>query len=308
MINVMIREVGLRDGLQMLPTVMTTADKLDWIFSEFACGVREFEASSFVSAKHVPQLSDAAEVCAHAVKMSGLTVSALAPNLRGAEFGIAAGVDKINFVISVSEEHNQANVRRSVEQSVSEFARVAELLKATKGHRPRLVAGLATSFGCTISGRVLEGDVRKLAISLVKLGADELIIADTVGYADPASIRSVFTSLRADLGNAIPIAAHLHDTRGLGLANALAALEGGVRAFDSSLGGLGGCPNSPGATGNVPTEDLVFMCESMGLRTGIDLPRLLQVRSKLKHQLPDAPFAGSIARAGLPKGWDRASH
>ena len=308
MIDVVIREVGLRDGLQILPTVMATAAKLDWIDREVGCGIAEIEASSFVSPGHVPQLADAAEVCAHAVGIAGLTVSALVPNLKGAERALAAGVDKLIFIVSVSEAHNQANVRQSVDSSVAEFERVAGLLRAAPAPRPKLVAGLVTSFGCTISGPVPEDDVSSLAARLVGLGADELLVADTVGYGAPGAIRSVFTALRADTPPAIPIAAHFHDTRGLGLANALAAYDVGVRSFDSSLGGLGGCPYAPGASGNVATEDLVFMFESMGLRTGIDLPELLRLRAEVERHLPAAPFAGSIARAGLPKGWTHAAH
>lgn len=305
--DIVIREVGLRDGLQILPVVMPTAAKLDWIAREVACGLAEIEASSFVSPKAVPQLADAAEVCAYALGFDALTVSALVPNLKGAERAVETGVAKLIFIVSVSEAHNIANVRKSVAESVDEFARVAAYLQSLAQPGPALVAGLVTSFGCTIAGRVPERDVHDLAARLVELGADELLVADTVGYGDPAGVRSVFSDLHTSFGSRVPIAAHFHDTRGLGLANSLAAYEAGVRSFDSSLGGLGGCPYAPGASGNVATEDLVFMFESMGLHTGFDLPALLALRAVIERRLPDAPFGGAIARAGLPKHWTAAT-
>ena len=307
MIDVVIREVGPRDGLQNLPTVMPTAAKLDWISREAACGVAEIEAASFVPPKLLPQFADAAEVCTHASALAGVIVSALVPNMKGAERAVLAGVDKLIFAISVSEQHNRANVRQSVAESLAEFERVTTLLRGNPGSRPRLIAGLVTSFGCTLAGPVPERDVRDLAERLVRLGADELLVADTVGYGDPAAVRTVFSALRGDFGEQVPLIAHFHDTRGMALANALAAYEAGVRTFDGALGGLGGCPYAPGASGNVASEDLVFMFESMGLKTGVDLPMLLDVRSQLERQLPDAPFAGSIARSGLPKGWTHAA-
>ncbi len=305
--DVAIREVGLRDGLQILPDVMPFAAKRDWISREAACGVNEIEVTSFVPPRLLPQFGDAAEICAHAGSIEGLAVSALVPNLRGAEHAISAGVDKIVFVVSVSEQHNRANVRQSVTDSTAEFGRLAALLSAATGRRPRLVAGLATSFGCSIAGDVAQADVRDLAARLIRLGADELLIADTVGYGNPAAVRTLFSSLFADFGEEFPMTAHLHDTRGLGLANAVAAHDAGVRAFDGALGGLGGCPHAPGASGNVATEDLVFAFESMGQRTGIDLMMLLQVRAELEHKLPGAPFTGAIARAGLPRNWTNAA-
>jgi hydroxymethylglutaryl-CoA lyase len=192
-------------------------------------------------------------------------------------------------------------VRRSTEEAIEEFARIAALLKTVdKAKRPALGVGLATSFGCTIQGRVDEGRVAEIAARLVEMGAEELALADTVGYGDPAQVKRLFRRVKPIVG-ARPLFAHFHNTRGLGLANVLAALEEGVRHFDASLGGLGGCPYAPGATGNVTMEDSVFMLEQMGFATGIDLGRLLQVRRAVEKDLPGVAFYGDVARAGLPK-------
>ena len=308
MVEVRVQEVGTRDGLQSVPGFMPTEMKKQWITDEFRAGVREIEVCSFVPVKLIPQFADAAEVVAHALTLDGLTVAALVPNLRGAQRGLELGVHKLNYVISVSESHNRANVRRSTEQSAADFEQIVGLVREHRagGAAPKIVGGLSTALGCSIEGRVPEENVRRLATRLAQAGADEIIIADTVGYADPASVRRLFSAVKRDLGDDLPITAHFHDTRGLGLANALAALDVGVRAFDASLGGLGGCPYAPGASGNIATEDLVFMLESMGLRTGVDLERRLEVRGRLREALADQPFHGAVARAGLPRGFARA--
>lgn len=306
-IDVTVREVGMRDGLQSIATIMPTAEKQRWCREELAAGVREIEVCSFVPPKLLPQFQDAVEICSYALGLAGLTVATLVPNLKGAERAIAAGVHKIGFPMSVSESHSRSNVRRSVHDSVAEFVRICELVRTVDpGRRPKVSGGLATAFGCTIEGPVAEARVVALAADLAKAGADEVVVADTVGYAAPTAIRRVFSAVRAALGR-LPVAAHFHDTRGLGLANVLAALEVGVRAFDASLGGFGGCPYAPGATGNIATEDLVFMLESMGLRTGVSLPRLLAVRAANAKALPGEAFHGAISVAGLPKGFVPAS-
>jgi hydroxymethylglutaryl-CoA lyase len=244
---------------------------------------------------------------AHALGIPGLTVAALIPNLKGAERGVAAGVHKLNFVMSVSESHNRANVRRSREESVEDFGRIAALLRTVPAERrPKLAGGLSTALGCTIEGKVSESEVTRYAAKLAELGADEIAVADTVGYADPASVRRVFKAVMVEVPG-VPVAAHFHDTRGQGIANALAALDTGVRRFDACLGGLGGCPYAPGATGNVDMEDLVFMLEGMGLRTGVDLERLIAVRGILERALPGVPLHGNVAKAGLPKGFRTAA-
>ncbi len=299
-IDVIVREVGLRDGLQIHPTFMPTERKLEWIRAEAAAGVSEIEVTSYVPAKLIPQFIDAEEVTVRAMEIPGLTVSALIPNLRGAERGLDLGVHKMNFVMSVSKTHNLKNVRREREESVADFKRIVERIRELpEGKRPKICAGLATALGCSYEGRVPVDDVVRYAVQLAEAGADEIAVPDTVGYADPAQVRKVFTAVIAALGK-LPVAAHFHDTRGTGLANVTAALECGVRRFDASLAGIGGCPFAPGATGNIVMDDLCFMLDSMGLRTGVDLEKLIAIRALVRETLPDIEMHGAIARAGLP--------
>ncbi|MCW3474039.1 hydroxymethylglutaryl-CoA lyase [Limobrevibacterium gyesilva] len=297
--HVVLREVGLRDGLQSLAQFMPTAAKCAWIAAEHAAGVNEIEVSSFVPPKLLPQFADAEQVVQYALTLPGLTVSALIPNLRGAERGLALGVHKLNYVLSASESHNRNNVRRSTQESVDDFARIVAAARGA-ANRPILCAGLATSFGCTIEGAVDEDRVRRLAGELAAAGADELVLADTVGYGDPAAVRRVFAAVKQEVGDMV-VGAHFHDTRGLGIANVQAALEMGVRHFDASLAGLGGCPFAPGATGNIVTEDTAFLCETLGYDTGIDIERLVRVRPILAANLQDTALLGNLAKAGLPK-------
>jgi hydroxymethylglutaryl-CoA lyase len=298
-IDVVVCEVGLRDGLQLVQEFFPTAEKLAWIEAEAAAGMPEIEVTSFVPAKIVPQFTDAEEVVTRALGISGLTVGALVPNLKGAERGFALGVHKLNFVLSVSRTHNLKNVRREREESVADFRRIVEMRNA-RGKQPMLVGGLSTALGCSYEGRVPVDDVRRFAAQLAEAGADEILVADTVGYGDPAQVRAVFKAVMAEVGP-LPVGAHFHDTRGTGLANVAAALDCGVRRFDASLAGLGGCPFAPGASGNIVMEDLCFMLDSMGLRTGIDLNRLIALRSILERNLVGTEMHGAIARAGLPK-------
>ncbi|MBV8120440.1 MAG: hydroxymethylglutaryl-CoA lyase [Alphaproteobacteria bacterium] len=298
-----VREVGMRDGLQSLAEIMPTEQKIAWLDAEHAAGVREIEVSSFVPPKLLPQLADAEAVVRHALSLPGLTVSALIPNLKGAERGLAIGVHEINFVLSVSEGHNRANVRRSTTESIEDFRRVVALCHtAPEDQRPRLTCGLATAFGCTIEGAVDEERVRRIAVEVAEAGADAIMLADTVGYGQPAAVERVFRRVMADVAP-LPVCGHFHDTRGLGLANVLAALNAGARSFDASLGGLGGCPYAPGATGNIVIEDLVFMLGAMGFDTGIDLDRLVEVRELVHQALPDVVQYGAIVKAGLPKNF-----
>ncbi len=306
-VDVIVREVGLRDGLQIHPTFMPTANKIAWIEAEAAAGVGEIEVTSYVPPKLIPQFTDAEEVTRRALAIPGLTVAALIPNSRGAERGLGLGVHKLNFVMSVSKTHNLKNVRREREESVADFRRIVELIKSQpQGRRPRIVGGLSTALGCSFEGRVPVADVVKYALLLAEAGADELVVADTVGYADPAQVRAVFKAVMAAVGT-LPVAAHFHDTRGTGLANVATALECGVRAFDASLAGLGGCPFAPGATGNIVMDDLCFMLDSMGLTTGVDLEKLLRVRDIVRAALPDIEMHGALARAGLPRNYVAAS-
>jgi hydroxymethylglutaryl-CoA lyase len=298
-----VREVGLRDGLQSIAEILPTEQKIAWLEAAHAAGLREIEVSSFVPPKLLPQLADAEAVVRHALAMPGLTVSALIPNLRGAERGLALGVHEMNFVLSVSESHNRANVRRTTAESIEDFRCVVALCHtAPTERRPRVACGLATAFGCTIEGAVDEERVRRIAVEAAEAGADAILLADTVGYGQPAAVERVFRRVIADV-TPLPVAGHFHDTRGLGLANVLAALNVGARAFDASLGGLGGCPYAPGATGNIVTEDLAFMLEAMGFETGIDIEQLLEVRELVHGFLPKVAQHGAIAKAGLPKNF-----
>ena len=305
-VDVIVREVGLRDGLQIHPTFMATDRKIAWIEAEAAAGVAEIEVTSYVPPKLIPQFTDAEEVTRHALTVAGLTVAALIPNSRGAERGLVLGVHKLNFVMSVSRTHNLKNVRREREESVADFRKIVEMVRALpEGRRPKVVGGLSTALGCSYEGRVPVADVVRYAVQLAEAGADEVMVADTVGYADPVQVRTVFKAVMAELG-ALPVSAHFHDTRGTGLANISAALDCGVRRFDASLAGLGGCPFAPGASGNIVMDDLCFMLDSMGLRTGVDLEKLLQVRSIVHAALPDIEMHGALARAGLPRNYVRA--
>jgi hydroxymethylglutaryl-CoA lyase len=299
--DVWICEVGPRDGLQIISEIMPTAVKLEWVTAEAAAGVPEIEVVSFVPPKLLPQFADSEEVAAAALKIPGLMVTALVPNLRGAERAFGTGVHKVNFVLSASESHNRENVRRTTAESLADFARIVELRNSRPEWRSIILCGgVSTAFGCTIEGAIDEDTVLKLAEGYAQAGVDKVSIADTVGYANPVQVKRMFTRLAERLGP-LPLTAHFHDTRGLGLANVYAAYEAGVRSFDASLAGMGGCPWAPGATGNIVTEDLTFLFESAGIRTGIDLDRLLHVREIVRTALPKIPLQGALAKAGLPK-------
>jgi len=284
----------------MVKTILPSARKLAWCRGALEAGIRDIEVTSFVPPKVVPQFTDAEDVTRGAMAMKGLRPSVLVPNLKGAERGFALDVPQINYVLSASEAHNLANVRRSTEESLADFARIAAVRDQRPGVRIALGGGIATAFGCTIAGAVSEARVVEIAAWLVEMGADEIIVADTVGYGDPGQVRRLMKAVVAAVGR-IPVACHFHDTRGLGLANVTAALEAGVRAFDASLAGLGGCPFAPGATGNIDTEDTVFLLEQLGFDTGVDVERLIVLRGEVESWLPGERFSGAIARAGLPK-------
>ena len=302
--NILISEVGPRDGLQSIATVMPLEAKKAWIDAEAAAGVTEIEIGSFVPAKLLPQLADTAEVARYARTIPGLTVAALVPNLRGAEAAVEAGVHKITLPLSVSETHSLKNVRRTHAQMLEEARAIAAMIAALPvERRPRFEGGLSTAFGCTLEGHVPPARVIALAEALMQTGCDEVGLADTSGYANPAQVRDLVRQVHAAVGRHALSGLHLHNTRGLGLANVIAGLEVGITTFDSSLGGLGGCPFAPGASGNIITEDLVFMLEAMGLRTGIDLPKLLRVREILREALPGEPLYGFTPDAGLPLGF-----
>ncbi len=303
-VDVTISEVGLRDGLQSLASIMPTEAKKTWIDMQAKAGVPELEVGSFVPKKLLPQLADTGELVAHALTHEDLSVAALVPNLRGAEAATAAGATRMTLPFSVSESHSLANLRRSHDEIFAEVEQiVGHLASIPESKRPGFEVGLSTAFGCTIEGLVSEDDVVRIAERLVALGADEVGLSDTSGYADPAAVKRLTKKIWNAVGRERMHGIHLHNTRGQGLANALAALDVGLDTIDSSLGGIGGCPFAPGASGNIVTEDLVFMLEAMGVRTGIDLDALLEVRRFVQEALPSEQLYGFVCEAGLPKGF-----
>src|SRR5437660_5193881 len=297
MSQVHICEVGPRDGLQNAKHLMSTAAKKAWIRALAEAGLREIEVGSFVPPKLIPAMADTAEVVAFARSIAGLKVVALAPNLKGFQRALDAGAHKVTFPVSASRQHSESNVRMTPDEMVEEVRNCAQF-----PHPGVEIEGaVSTAFGCTMQGLVPEDDVVRIATRLAEF-CDGVALADTVGYANPAQVRRLFSKVRKAIGGKLE-GAHFHNTRGLGLANAVAAYEEGVRSFDSSMGGLGGCPFAPGASGNVVTEDLVFMFESMGLSTGIDLEKLFKARELLSQAIPEEPIYGHTPVAGVPKGF-----
>ncbi|HEY6003121.1 MAG TPA: hydroxymethylglutaryl-CoA lyase [Anaeromyxobacter sp.] len=306
-VDVRVSEVGPRDGLQALARAMPTPLKHRWIAALARAGLREIEVASCVPPRLLPQMADADEVIREAAKLPGLTVLALAPNVKGAERAFAAGAHRVTMPVSASRLHSEANLRMTPEDAVEEVRAVCRLRDGLPARsRPGVEVGLSTAFGCALEGRIDEGWVIRLATLCAEAGADSVGLSDTAGHANPAQVRRLFGALRRELGSKAG-GAHFHDTRGQGLANVVAALDAGVTTFDASQGGLGGCPYVPGAAGNVVTEDLVFLLEAMGLRTGVDLERLLAARAVLREALPGEPLRGHLAGAGLPKGFVPAS-
>lgn len=303
--DVTVVEVGPRDGLQSVEATMATAAKLRWIDALAAAGLRNIQVGSFVSPRALPQMADCAEVVRHALTLPGLHVSVLVPNLRYAELAFEAGAHALTIPVSVSEPHSIANIRMRHDEILDEV-RAIVALRNDRFPSTQIEIGLATAFGCTIQGIVPEDDVIRMAGRVAECGVDAIHPADTVGFAGPAQVRRLVLRLREAVG-ARCSAIHLHNTRGQGLANVVAALDVGIRTFDASHGGLGGCPYAPGATGNIVTEDLVFLLESMGLRTGVDLERLIEARSVLRTGLPGEALHGHVADAGLPKGFAPAT-
>jgi hydroxymethylglutaryl-CoA lyase len=297
MLEIHICEVGPRDGLQNAKHLMSTEAKKAWIRALAEAGVREIEVGSFVPPKLIPAMADTGDIVRFARTLPGVTVVALAPNLKGFQRALEAGAHKVTFPVSASREHSVSNVRMTPEEMV------AEVRKCAQHPHPgvEIEGAVSTAFGCTMQGVVPEDDVVRIAAALAEF-CDGVALADTVGYANPAQVKRLLRKVRAEIDGKLE-GAHFHNTRGLGLANALAAYEEGVRHFDSSMGGLGGCPFAPGASGNVITEDLVFMFESMGLSTGIDLDKLFAAREILIQGIPEEPIYGHTPLAGLPKGF-----
>jgi hydroxymethylglutaryl-CoA lyase len=297
--RVVIREVGLRDGLQSIATIVPTERKRDWIRAEYDAGVREIEVGSFVPPRLLPQLADTGELVPFAKSLPGLVVSVLVPNLKGAERAMASDADLMIVPLSASHAHSLSNLRKTPDEVVAEVARIRRARDAA-GSKTLIEGGVGTAFGCTIQGAVARGEVLRLVQALLDAGADRISLADTVGYADPASVRTLFADALKIAGDRF-WSGHFHDTRGLALANVCAALDVGVRRFDASLGGIGGCPYAPGASGNVTTEDLAFMLASMGHATHVDIERLLGLREQVATWLSGEALHGTLWRAGLPK-------
>ena len=299
-IDILVSEVGPRDGLQSIKQTMPTDMKKKWISALAQAGLTEIEVGSFVSPKLLPQMADCGELVKHTLTLKDVFVTALVPNLKGAENAFNAGVQKITIPVSVSEPHSLSNVRKTHAEVYEEVNSIVQL-RNEKYPEILIEAGLSTVFGCTIQGVVTENEVLTMAQRMAQLGVDEIGLADTVGYANPVQVRSLFKKLKQEVGN-LAGSAHFHNTRGQGLANVLAAIEVGVTTFDASQGGIGGCPYAPGASGNIVTEDLVYLLESMGLRTGIDIDRLVEAREWLKQGIPGEPLYGFIPDAGVGKG------
>ncbi|MEC7176781.1 MAG: hydroxymethylglutaryl-CoA lyase [Pseudomonadota bacterium] len=296
-------EVGPRDGLQSIDRMMPLKAKQAWIKAEFEAGVKEIEVGSFVSPKMLPQMSETTEVVKFAKTLEGLEICVLVPNLKGAEMAIEAGVHKIGLPLSVSEEHSIRNLNRNHQKVLSEIQSIASLIKTLPiDERPYFEVGLSTAFGCSIAGPIDLSIVIELGEAALSAGADELGLADTTGSANPRDIKERVRALRSAVGADKLQTLHLHNTRGLGLANALAGIEEGITTLDASLCGLGGCPTAPGASGNIVTEDLVYMLEAMGLKTGINIDQLVKVKNILSEALPGEPLYGFIGNAGIPKG------
>ena len=295
--RVSLREVGLRDGLQLVKTFPSTAAKQRWLREEYAAGVRHFEVGSFLPAKTFPQFADVRDIVAAVAALPGAHGIALVLNERGANEALASGVAEIASVVSATEEHSQANANRSRESAIANVRRLCELRDAST-HKPIVHAAISMALGCSISGEVDPNEVLRLVEKCLEAGVDAVGIADTVGYAGPKQVGDL-TRAAVKIAGKRPICIHLHDTRGMGIANASAALDQGAQILDGSLGGLGGCPFAPGATGNVVFEDLVFLCESKGFATGIDIEKLIAVRAILKEAMPNEPLYGGLARAGL---------
>lgn len=303
-IDILVSEVGPRDGLQSIKQIMPTDMKKKWISALAQAGLTEIEVGSFVSPKLLPQMADCGELVKHTLTLKDVFVTALVPNLKGAENAFQAGVQKITIPVSVSEPHSLSNVRKTHAEVYEEVNSIVQL-RNEKYPEILIEAGLSTVFGCTIQGVVTENEVLTMAQRMAQLGVDEIGLADTVGYANPVQVRSLFKKLKQEVGN-LAGSAHFHNTRGQGLANVLAAIEVGVTTFDASQGGIGGCPYAPGASGNIVTEDLVYLLESMGLHTGIDIDRLIEAREWLKQGIPGEPLYGFIPDAGVGKNFKYA--
>ena len=296
---VTVREVGLRDGLQSIAPIVPTADKIAWLHGLHAAGLREVEVGSFVPARLLPQLADTAEIVAAARALPGSVTSVLVPNLKGAQAALDCGVHSLLMPLSASHAHSLANLRKTPDEAVAELGRIRAARDAA-GSRCGIEVGISTAFGCTIQGAVDEAEVLRLVQAVLDAGAEHVGLADTVGYANPLQVARLFERCFKVAGDRLNCG-HFHDTRGLGLANVYAAWQAGMRRFDASLGGIGGCPHAPGASGNVATEDVAWLFASMGVPTGLDFNALMALRGRIGGWIQGEALHGAIWRAGLPR-------
>lgn len=297
--QVLISDCVLRDGFQILPEPVPLPVKKKILKLLVDSGINDAEITSIVPPKLMPQFADAAELIAYANKLDMKTPTVLVPNFKGAERAIAVGARAIIVPISVSETHNKNNLRKSRADQVIELQKIRQLIdQQPTGSQPILCAGISTVFGCSYEGKVSESEVFKTIENCLEAGVDQVGLGDTVGYASPNQVKQVFTTYKREVGLEKPVSAHFHDTFGLGLANVCAALDVGVRTFDASLCGLGGCPFAPNASGNITLEDLVFLMQKLGMKTSINLDRLLEGQAILREALPDQTLYGMINRAG----------
>ncbi len=299
-----IQDVATRDGFQIEPAFVPTEDKIALIDRLSETGLAKIEVTSFTSPKAIPNLRDAEEVMRGIRRVPGVEYTVLVPNVKGCERALACEVDEINLVMSASDTHGLANLRMTPEQSLEQFKAIIEV---TRGSPVFVNASLSTAFGCPFEGEVPPARVMALVQQLLDIGVQGVTLCDTTGMADPAQVERLCRDALRRWPEAV-FTAHFHNTRGMGLANALAALNAGIDRFDASLGGLGGCPYAPGASGNICTEDLVHMFQRMGLDTGVDLDRLLQCAADLPqlvgHDVPGAVLkAGTSDRRYLKPAW-----
>ncbi len=296
--RVVLREVGLRDGLQMVSRYPSTGAKAEWLHAERDAGVRHFEVGSFLPAQAMPQFADVRQVI-NVCHELGVHSAALVLNMRGVVDALETNVSELVTVVSATEEHSQANARRSRKEAIALVAETVARANDTAS-KPLVQTGISMAFGCSIAGEVNTGEVVRIASACVEAGAAIIGLADSVGFAGPDQVEVLITHVRSELPYTT-LSIHLHDTRGMGIANAAAALDAGVRVLDGALGGLGGCPFAPGATGNVVFEDLVYLCERKGFETGIVLQKLSKVRDIAASEMPDEQLYGALARAGEPR-------
>jgi len=296
--QIALREVCLRDGLQMVKTYPSTTGKKRWIAAEYEAGVRYFDAGSFLPAQHHPQFADVRDVVAFLSGLPGAVASVLTLNKRGAVDALESQARQLDCVVSATESHSQRNVRRTREEALQVVVEICRL-RDQSVHKPPVAVGMSNALGCTLEGAVDPAEVYRLIGRCYDAGADFVSLADTVGFAGPKQVAEMVRTV-VGMDGKRPVGVHLHDTRGLGLANASAALDEGATIIDASLGGLGGCPAAPRATGNIVFEDLVFLCETKGFETGIDIEQLIGLRDIQAEEMPGEVFYGALEKAGLP--------